>query len=62
MEGITMTQTTKHDGKPSVEVDDILREHIVDYQQTYSLCPEHYKIVYDLLNCRTAYQIGRAHV
>jgi len=58
MEGITMTQKTKHNGKPSVEVADILHEHIVDYQQTYSLCPEHYKIVYDLLNCRTAYLGG----
>jgi len=53
-----MTQKTKHDGKPSVEVADILREHIVDYQQTYSLFSEHYKIVYDLLNCRTQYLGG----
>ena len=44
--------------KSSLEVVHILREHIVDYQQTYSLCPEHYKIVYDLLNCRTAYLGG----
>jgi len=39
-----MTRITKNDGKPSVEVADILREHIVDYQQTYSLCPEHYNL------------------
>jgi hypothetical protein len=58
MEGITMTQKNKNDEKPAVEVADILREHIVDYQQTYSLCTEHYKIVYDMLNCRTAYLGG----
>jgi len=53
-----MTQTTKHDQKPSVEIADILREHIVDYQQTHSLFHEKYKIVYDMLNCRTAYLGG----
>jgi len=58
MEGKTMTQKNKNDKKPSVEIADILREHIVDYQQTYFLCPEHYKIVYDMLNCRTAYLGG----
>ena len=55
MEVIPMT---KNDPTPSVEVADILREHIIDYQQTYWLSPEHYKIVYDLLNCRTAYLGG----
>ena len=44
--------------KPSVEVADILKLHIVDYQNDYPLFPEHYKIVYDLLNCRTAYLGG----
>jgi hypothetical protein len=58
MEEITMTQTTKHDQKPSVEIADILREHIGDYQQTHSLFHEQYKIVYDMLNCRTAYLGG----
>jgi hypothetical protein len=58
MEGITMTQTTKHDQKPSVEIAGILCEHIVDYQQTHSLFHEQYKIVYDMLNCRTAYLGG----
>jgi hypothetical protein len=53
-----MTRKIKNDEKPSLEVADILREHIVDYQQTHSLCPEHYKIVYDMLNCRTAYLGG----
>jgi hypothetical protein len=58
MEGITMTQTAKDEQKPSVEVADILREHIIDYQQTHSLCSEHYKITYDILNCRTAHLGG----
>jgi hypothetical protein len=48
MEGITMTRITK---KPSLEVAHILREHIVDYQQTHCLFPEQYKIVYDMLHC-----------
>jgi hypothetical protein len=44
--------------KPAVEVADILKQHIVDYQKDYSLFPDHYKIVYDMLNCRTAYLGG----
>jgi hypothetical protein len=60
MEVIAMTQITKLENskKPSIEVADIFSNHIVDYQLTYSLFPEHYKIVYDLLNCRTAYLGG----
>ena len=41
-----------------VEVADILRKHIVDYQDHYRLWPEHRKIVFDLLNCRTAHLGG----
>ena len=37
-----------------LEVADILKEHIADYRDQYPLWPEHRKIVYDLLNCRTA--------
>ena len=37
----------------SLEVADIFREHIADYQQTYTLAPVHKKIVTDILNCRT---------
>jgi hypothetical protein len=55
---MTMSRITKPDAKPSLEVADIIREHIVDYQQKYTLCPEHYKIIYDLLNCRTQYLGG----
>jgi len=36
----------------------ILKEHIADYQTQYPLWHEHRKIVYDLLNCRTAYLGG----
>ena len=41
-------------GKPSLEVADILREHIGQYQKTFPLFPDHYKIVHNLLSCRTA--------
>ena len=41
-----------------IDIAHILREHIVDYQRKYSLQGQHYKIVYDLLSCRTAYLGG----
>jgi len=41
-------------GKPSFEVADILREYIGSYQETFPLLPDHYKIVHNLLSCRTA--------
>jgi hypothetical protein len=44
--------------KNRIEVADILRKHIGDYQSQYCLWPEHRKIVSDLLNCRTAYLGG----
>ncbi len=37
---------------------DILRKHIADYQGHYRRFSEHRKIVFDLLNCRTAYLGG----
>ena len=40
--------------KPSFEVSDILREYIGQYQDAFPLFPEHYKIVHNLLSCRTA--------
>jgi hypothetical protein len=43
----------------SVELSDILRQHIGDYKSQYRLWPEHKKIVTDLLNCRTAHLGGR---
>jgi hypothetical protein len=36
----------------------ILREHIGDYQTQYRLWPQQRKIIYNLLNCRTAYLGG----
>ena len=53
-----MTTSTKLQKKSDIELADILRTHIGDYQKKYPLFPEHYKIVYDLLNCRTAYLGG----
>ncbi len=44
--------------KPTFEVADILLSHILDYQKVQWLKPEQYKIVYDLLNCRTSYLGG----
>jgi hypothetical protein len=40
--------------KKQLEVADIFRKHISDYQNQYPLWPEHRKIVYALLNCRTS--------
>ena len=48
-----MTQIIKPK-EPQLQVADILRNHIADYQKAYPLWPEHKKIVSDLLNCRTA--------
>jgi hypothetical protein len=33
-----------------VEVADIFRRHIGDYLDKYKMPPEHYKVVYDILN------------
>ena len=44
--------------KTRLEVADILRKHIGDYQTQYPLWPEHKKIVSDLLNCRTVHLGG----
>lgn len=44
--------------RPKVEVADILRHHLGDYLQKYKMPSEHYKVVYDMLNCRTAYLGG----
>ncbi len=38
----------------TVEVADILRGHIAEYQKNYLLLPEQYKIVHNLLSCRTS--------
>jgi hypothetical protein len=47
-----MTRIIKPE-KNRLEVADILRKHIGDYQNQYRLWPEHKKIVSDLLKCRT---------
>jgi len=53
-----MTKTSKFQRKKTTEIADILRAHIVDYQDKYPLYPAQYKIVSALLNCRTAYLGG----
>jgi hypothetical protein len=53
-----MTKINKFQREKNIELADILRAHIVDYQDKYPLYPEQYKIVFDLLNCRTAYLGG----
>jgi hypothetical protein len=45
-----------------VEVADIFRRHIGDYLDKYKMPPEHYKVVYDILNCRTAYLGGHVEM
>lgn len=42
-----------------VELADIFREHIRDYQDKFPLRGDQYKVVSDILNCRTAYLGGR---
>ena len=51
-----MTQIIKPQ-KPHLEVADIFRKHIKDYQNTYPLYPAQHRMVSHLLNCRTA-QLG----
>lgn len=53
-----MTQSNSQCKRHGIEVADILREHISDYQARYKMPPEHYKVVYDILNCRTSYLGG----
>jgi hypothetical protein len=45
-----------HKTKP--EVADILRQHIQDYEESYSLWPEQKKIVTNLTHCRTSHLGG----
>ncbi len=47
------TDTTSGLNGPDIEIADILREHLSDYQQAYHLPFEHKKVVEDILNCRT---------
>ncbi len=42
----------------TIELADIFREHIADYQKKYKLHPEHYGVIADILNCRTEYLGG----
>ncbi len=53
-----MTDTNRPHKKSNVEVADIMRTHIGDYNKKYKLHPSHYKVVRDILNCRTSYLGG----
>jgi hypothetical protein len=53
-----MTQIIKPK-EQTLQVADIVSNHIADYQKSYPLWPQHRKIVSDLLNCRTAHLGGR---
>ena len=44
--------------KATVELADIFREHIGEYQRKYKLHPDHYPVINDILNCRTPYLGG----
>jgi len=44
--------------KANNRIADILRGHISDYQQLHHLHPDQYKVVFDILNCRTRYLGG----
>lgn len=44
--------------RPSIELADILKAHIGDYQKVYRMPKEHLKVVYDILSCRTSYLGG----
>jgi hypothetical protein len=48
-----MTQIIKPQ-KPKLEVADIVRKHIRDYQNAYPLSPDQRRVLYHLLHCRTA--------
>jgi hypothetical protein len=39
--------------KPKLHLADILRKHLGDYQNSYPLSPDQYRIVSHLINCRT---------
>jgi len=47
--------------KPKIEVADILRKHMGDYQNSYTLWPDQHRIVSHLLNCRTPNLGGHLH-
>lgn len=56
-----MTQQTGNASSQSPELADVFREHLPDYEKKYALHPDHYKVVADIIHCRTAYLGGRVH-
>ena len=47
--------------KPKLQLADILRTHLKDYQNAYPLSPDQHRIVSHLLNCRTPTLGGHLH-
>lgn len=43
------------------ELADILRKYLPVYEKQYKLHPDHYKVVADIIQCRTAYLGGRVY-
>lgn len=58
---VAMTQQTDSPSSQTPELADILRKYLPDYEKRYSLHPDHYKVVADIIHCRTAYLGGRVH-
>jgi hypothetical protein len=44
--------------KTRIELADILRKHLREYQNSYPMSPQQYRIVFNILNCRTAHMGG----
>ncbi len=62
---ITLTDCalpTPSPGTQNPEVADVFRRYIADYQKQYKLHPDHYKVVGDILECRTPFLGGHVHV
>jgi hypothetical protein len=56
-----MTQKSKLPKKKSVELADILKAHIGEYQKKSLLYVDQYNVIFDILNCRTAFLGGHVN-
>lgn len=56
-----MTEKTGNTPDQTPELADILRRYLPVYEKRYTLHPDHYKVVADIIQCRTAYLGGRVH-
>lgn len=55
-------ETAHSDQTGSPDMADIFRSHINDFQKKYKLHPDHYKVVGDIIECRTSFLGGHIHV